>query len=200
MDIIAFTGAGISADSGIPTFEELGQDFRRSLSRSVFRADPAAFYRNMLKLKNACDTAAPNAAHIALAEHSVPIITMNIDGLHRRAGTQDLIEIHGGMEQVHCQSCGVNYPFLQVEQGCRCPACNGLLLHDIVLYEDSIPRLQEALRRMEGPGILLVVGTSFYTSTASYVVDHARAHGRRIVLINEDAMTAVPEFFNHLTG
>lgn len=198
MDIIAFTGAGISADSGIPTFEELGEDFRRSLSRSVFRADPDAFYRNMLKLKRACDAAAPNAAHKALAEHGVPIITMNIDGLHRRAGTQDFIEIHGGIERVHCQACGADYPFLQVEHGCRCPACNGLLLHDIVLYEDNIPRLHEALARVEGEGVLLVVGTSFYTSTASYMVDHARAHGRRIVLINEEAKTAVPAYLNSL--
>jgi NAD-dependent deacetylase len=195
MDIIAFTGAGISAASGIPTFEELGEGFRRSLSRSVFNADPEAFYRNLMKLKRACDRAHPNPAHLALAEYGVPVVTMNIDGLHRRAGTTDLIEIHGSMEQVRCGRCGETYPFAQAEEGCRCPECSGLLLHDIVLYEDRIPRLHEALARVEGEGTLLVIGTSFYTSTASYVVDHARYCGREIVLINERAEEEVPALF-----
>lgn len=200
MDIIAFTGAGISKASGIPTFEELGEGFRRSLSRSVFNADPEAFYRYLLKLKAACDEAQPNAAHRALAEHGMPVITMNIDGLHRRAGTRDLIEIHGSMEAVHCGRCTREYPFLQVAQGCRCPDCGGLLLHDVVLYEDPIPRLYEALARVQGPGALLVVGTSFYTSTSSYVVDHARACGREIVLINERAEAEVEKYLERLQG
>lgn len=187
MDILAFTGAGISAASGIPTFEELGEDFRRSLSRSVFNADPEAFYVNLLKLKSACDAAIPNPAHLALAEHGIPVITMNIDGLHRRAGTTDLIEIHGSMELVRCKRCKREYPFSQVMQGSRCPDCGGLLLHDVVLYEDQIPRLYEALARVEGEGKLLVIGTSFYTSTSSYVVEHARACGREIVMINKNA-------------
>lgn len=192
MGIIAFTGAGISAASGIPTFEELGEDFRRSLSRSVFNADPDAFYKNLLKLKTACDTAQPNAAHRALAEHGVPVITMNIDGLHGRAGTTDLIEIHGSIGHVHCDGCGGKYPFVQVAGGSMCPRCGGLLLHDVVLYEDQIPRLYEALARVEGKGTLLVIGTSFYTSTAGYVVEHARAHEREVVVINEKAETEVP--------
>ncbi len=224
ISIIAFTGAGISAASGIPTFEELGEGFRRSLSRNVFLADPDSFYNNVLKLKHACEKAMPNPAHLALAQHGVPVITMNIDGLHRRAGTTDLIEIHGSMESVHCSRCHSEYPFSQVEQGSRCPACGGLLLHDIVLYEDQIPRLHEALALVEGPGLaascsrlaasfgccspmqpscspihpgtLLVIGTSFYTSTASYIVDHARAARQEIVIINEKAETEVPAFLN----
>lgn len=198
MGIIAFTGAGISKASGIPTFEELGSDFRRSLSRSVFLADPDAFYRNLLKLKAECDAASPNPAHTALAEHGIPVITMNIDGLHRRAGTTDLIEIHGSMERVHCAHCGRGFPFSQAVRGSRCPDCGGLLLHDVVLYEDQIPLLNAALRRVEGPGTLLVIGTSFYTSTSSYVVQHARAAGREIVMINQSAEAEVPVYLNRL--
>ena len=78
----------------------------------------------------------------------------------------------------------------------RCPACGGLLLHDVVLYGDSIPLLEPALALAEGPGILLVVGTSFYTSTSGYVADHARRHGREIVLINSDAQYEVPRFLD----
>jgi NAD-dependent deacetylase len=196
MDIIAFTGAGISAASGIPTFEELGEGFRRSLSRSVFNADPEAFYKNLLMLKAACGAAKPNAAHMALAERGIPVITMNIDGLHRRAGTKDLNEIHGSIENVHCKQCGKEYPFLQVEHSCRCPLCGELLLHDVVLYEDPIPRLGEALARVEGKGKLLVIGTSFYTSTSGYVVEHARAYGREIVIINERAEVEVGKYLD----
>jgi NAD-dependent deacetylase len=152
----------------------------------------------MLKLKAACDKAAPNAAHVALAEHGVPVITMNIDGLHRRAGTTDLIEIHGSIDSVHCKQCSKTYPFTQVEIGCRCPVCGGLLLHDVVLYEDQIPRLYEALGRVEGEGTLLVIGTSFYTSTASYVVEHARAQGREIIIINARAEIEVPKYLLNL--
>jgi NAD-dependent deacetylase len=198
MDIIAFTGAGISRASGIPTFEELGEAFRMSLSRSAFNAGPEAFYKNLLKLKASCDAAEPNAAHSALAEHGVPVVTMNIDGLHARAGTKDLIELHGSMERVRCARCGDQYPFAQVERGCRCPACEGLLLHDVVLYGDPIPRLGEALARVEGKGTLLVIGTSFFTSTASYVADHARAQGREIVVINERAEEEAPRYLRQL--
>ena len=196
MNIVAFTGAGISQASGIPTFEELGEDFRRLLSRPLFNSDPELVYKSLLKLHHACAKSQPNAAHLTLTEHAIPVITMNIDGLHRRAGTADLIEIHGNMEQVRCKRCGREYPFLQVEQGCRCPECNGLLLHDVVLYGDSIPLLADALAKVEGPGVLLVVGTSFYTSTSSYVVEHARACGREIVLINERAEVEVERYFN----
>jgi NAD-dependent deacetylase len=194
MHIVAFTGAGISAPSGIPTFEEMGESFRRSLSRSAFNADPEGFYKNLMKLKAACGKAAPNAAHIALAEHNIPVVTMNIDGLHRRAGTKELIEIHGNLESVHCGRCRKEYPFSQVESGCRCPACGGLLLHDVVLYGDQIPRLRDALDMVGGAGILLVIGTSFYTSTSGYIVEHAAACGRKILLFNEKAEVEVPAY------
>lgn len=198
MDIVAFTGAGISAASGIPTFEELGQDFREKLSRWYWRQQPEDFFRAVLMMKDACTAAVPNAAHKALAEYGVPVITMNIDGLHRRAGTTDLIEIHGGMEAVDCSRCGGTYPFEQAREGVYCPGCGGLLDTRVVLYGDGIPRLEEALGRVEGPGTLLVVGTSFYTSTASYVVDHARGCGRRIVMVNRDAEAEVPRLLDQM--
>jgi len=198
MDWVAFTGAGISAASGIPTFEELGQDFRDKLSRRYWRQHPEDFFRAVLMMKDACDAAAPNAAHKALAEYGVPVVTMNIDGLHRRAGTADLIEIHGGMEAVDCSRCVKSYPFEQVRGGVYCPRCGALLDTRVVLYGDSIPRLTEALGRVEGPGTLLVIGTSFYTSTASYVVDHARRCGRRIIMVNRDAETEVPRLLERI--
>ena len=194
MNIVAFTGAGISRPSGIPTFEELGDDFRHRLSRPLFQRDPMAVYETLLTLRDACVRAQPNEAHLALARYGVPVITMNIDGLHRRAGTQDLIEIHGDLETLQCGDCRESFSFEQARQGCRCPRCGGLLHHHVVLYGDSIPLLSTALDKVAGRGVLLVVGTSFVTSTAGYVVDHARRSGREVAVINSDAEQEVPRF------
>lgn len=192
MELVALTGAGISAASGIPTFEELGQDFRDKLSREYWRLHAEDFFATLLRMKDACDAARPNAAHRALAGRGIPVVTMNIDGLHRRAGTADLIELHGDMDAVDCVKCGGSYPFDVVRRGTRCPECGGPLDSRVVLYGDGIPRLADALEKAEGPGALLVVGVSFHTSTASYVVDHARRHGRKILLVNRDAEEEVP--------
>lgn len=104
------------------------------------------------------------------------------------------------METVDCVRCGKSYPFDQVREGVRCPACGGLLDTRVVLYGDSIPRLADALEWVEGPGTLLVVGTSFYTSTASYVTDHARRCGRKVLLVNENAEEAVPQMLEEEAG
>jgi NAD-dependent deacetylase len=167
MDWVAFTGAGISAASGIPTFEELGQDFREKLSREYWKYESEDFFSVIKQMKRACDAANPNAAHQALAKYDIPVITMNIDGLHRRAGTRSLIEIHGSMEKVDCSVCGRSYDFDVTDSSIYCPACGGLLNTRVVLYGDDIPQLQPALRWAQGPGTLLVIGTSFYTSTAT---------------------------------
>ena len=156
-----------------------------------------AVYETLLTLREACLRAQPNAAHMALARFGVPVITMNIDGLHRRAGTEDLIEIHGDMETLRCGDCMGSFPFEQVRMGCHCPRCGGLLHHNVVLYGDSIPLLSTALDKIAGHGVLLVVGTSFATSTAGYAVDHARACGREVVVINSDAEREVPRFLEH---
>lgn len=192
-DWVAFTGAGISAASGIPTFEQMGQDVRDKLSRHYWLRHSEDFFRVIRQIKQACDAAQPNAAHIALAQADIPVITMNVDGLHARAGTRRRIEIHGSLEAVDCSRCSREYPFSQVEKSIRCPHCGGLLDTRVVLYGDGIPMLQEALQWVRGPGTLLVVGTSFYTSTSSYVVDYARKTGREVILINEDAEHRVPE-------
>ena len=94
LDLIAITGAGISKASGIPTFDEMG-DLREKLSRDYFRAHPKDFYEIILDMKRNIDRAQPNAAHRALAEYRVPVITMNIDGLHTRAGSEGVLRSMG---------------------------------------------------------------------------------------------------------
>lgn len=194
-NLVAFTGAGISKASGIPTFVELG-DLRTKLSREYFNAEPEEFYRLVGEMKRLCDDAQPNAAHIALAQYNIPVITMNIDGLHQRAGSKTLIEIHGNLNYVICNSCGKHYEFARALESIYCKGCKGLLEPNVVLYGDNIPRYFDAIDLIGSADELLVVGTSFYTSTASDMAGMAKRAGIKVHIINNDAETQVPEYLS----
>ncbi len=193
------TGAGISKQSGVPTFVEMG-NLRDKLSRTFYSRHTQEFFDTIRGMKKICDAARPNAAHEILAAYEVPVITMNIDGLHSRAGTHKLCEIHGNLRDIHCSRCRKKYGYDVLEKGVRCPDCGGLLDPDIVLYGDMIPRLDEALKMAGECDALLIVGTSFYTSTASYVADAAREAGAQVAVINEDALHQVPQFLKDYFG
>ena len=191
--LLVFTGAGVSQERGIPTFVELG-DVRDKLSRSFFRKHPQELYEVLSGFRTAISNAEPNTAHQAIADSGVRVITMNIDGMHQRAGSSEVIEIHGGMEWVDCPECNAEYPFGTTEKDVFSPCCRKVLEPRVVLYEDSLPLLEDALRWVDEASELLVVGTSFYTSTASYVVDHALRNHIPVTVINESAGVKVPEF------
>lgn len=191
--VVAFTGAGVSAESGVPTFEELG-DIRERLSREYFIGHPRVFYDLLLEMKSIVEKAEPNQAHRVLADKNIPVITMNIDGLHRRAGTKKLVEIHGNLHRVLCRRCGQAYPFDRVAEDIHCPDCGALLDPDVVLYGDMIERYPDAFEIIEKCETLLVVGTSFYTSTSSVCVQAARDAGAEVVIINDNAAQRVPAF------
>ncbi len=196
MKIAALTGAGVSKASGVPTFVEMG-DLRDKLSRQYFEAHPEEFYRILNEMRAVTEAAMPNPAHIALAEHHIPIVTMNIDGLHHKAGSpeDEVIEIHGSLRKVFCPECQGGYPFSITTESLECPLCRETLLQpDVVLYGDSIPRLYDAIERVSKVDLLLVVGTSFYTSTASYVCDAAQNAGATVKIINDNAEEEVPRF------
>jgi len=97
--IIAFSGAGISADSGIATFQDQ-PGIREKLTRSFANEYPREFAEVMKKLGDAIEKAEPNAAHYALAKYDIPVITMNIDGLHQKAGSKQVINVHGDMPDI----------------------------------------------------------------------------------------------------
>jgi NAD-dependent deacetylase len=195
--IVAFTGAGISKASGVPTFIELG-DLRDKLSRSYFEDNTYDFYELLTEMKKTCDNAMPNPAHLALAQYNIPVITMNIDGLHKRAGSKTLIEIHGNLNNVICCNCKASYDFFVVEQSIYCKQCNALLEPNVVLYGDSIPRYYDALELISSAEELLVVGTSFYTSTASEFVGIAKRAGIKITIINDDAENQVLRYLKQV--
>lgn len=171
--IIAFTGAGISKASGIPTFDEQG-DLRTKLDRDFARRYPKEFNEIMWRLKDTCAAAEPNDAHKALAEYAIPVITMNIDGLHNCAGSEHVVEVHGSVRE-----------------------------NNIVLYGDSAPHYKTALDmidRMSTTDILLIIGTSFYTSISSQIKYTAENNGTKTVVINEDAEHQVRKFLEENKG
>lgn len=191
--IVAITGAGISKASGIPTFEEMG-DIRDKLSRDYFQTCPKDFYETLLCLQEKTQLARPNAAHIALAEFEVPIVTMNIDGLHQKAGSSNVVEIHGNLGRVFCDLCNLNFDFSIVKEDINCRKCGEVLEPNIVLYGDLIPQFHEALDIIGNTERLLVVGTSFYTSTVCELVDWAKFSNIPVDIINDNSETKVREY------
>lgn len=191
--LVAFSGAGISKDSGIPTFVELG-DLREKLSRSYFNSYPKEFYNILKEFRDKIKAAEPNDAHRALAEHDIQVITMNIDSLHNKAGSKKVLEIHGNLTYVLCPKCGTKHDFDEVYNSIYCPDCNQILQPNVVLYGDMIPGYSEAMDIIDSADVLLVVGTSFYTSTAGFMVDRAKRTGVKVDIINENAKESVPEY------
>lgn len=166
--LIAFTGAGISAASGIPTFQDI-PGIRDKLSRSFAKSHPTEFAETIKQLRETCLAAEPNDAHTALAEYGVPVITMNVDGLHRRAGTEHILEIHGNVTDPENKN-------------------------PVVLYGDPAPLYSEAETWVYALGkgdVLLVAGTSYYTNISKKLADMASQGGAMVVEINSQAEVLV---------
>ncbi|MBF7096976.1 hypothetical protein IWB18_07470 [Alkalibacter sp. M17DMB] len=147
------------------------------------------------------DKANPNPAHKALSDLNIPVITMNIDGLHQRSGSrdEDVIEIHGNIQRVSCPKCKDSFHFSVTMKSILCPKCKKTVLEpQVVLYGDPIPRLGEALELIKHMDTLIIVGTSFYTSTAHYIKDAAESIGISVHTINEKAETVLPALLKEL--
>ncbi|KAB3528844.1 SIR2 family NAD-dependent protein deacylase [Alkaliphilus serpentinus] len=197
--IVAFTGAGVSKASGIPTFNEMGE-LRNLLTRDYFNENPNHFYKILKELHSTIKGAKPNGAHLALAKHNIPIVTMNIDSLHEKAGSKRVIEIHGNLNSIFCPKCLRSYDLEGVNEKIYCTHCDTLLQPKVVLYGDEIPLYFEAISMVSEADVLLVVGTSFYTSTAHDLVYRAERMGIEVKLINRDAEVEVPQYLAKILG
>ena len=203
------TGAGVSAESGIPTYrgegglyddEAEGQRTVEALSAPTLHADPDRTWRVVAELARRSVGAAPNAAHQALVaieealEHFV-LLTQNVDGLHRMAGTHNIIDIHGDVLDTRCMQCTYTGRLTPEEvrplqAAPECPGCGGVLRPDAVLFGEMLPG--EKLRRLHDemlevpPDLLLIAGT---TAVFPYIVEPvlvaARA-GRPTVEVNPE--------------
>lgn len=179
--ILAFTGAGISKASGINTFMEQ-PEIRDRLHRSFATHHPELYRETIASLFKVIKNAEPNDAHRALAEYDIPVITMNIDGLHEKAGSVP-IALHGRMPH-------------EDEL-----AYADLLFNKPVLYGDPAPNYQRAYQKVDSLGegdILLVVGASRFTAVATDLREIAHANGAEIIEIQDNAEKQVRETLESL--
>lgn len=217
--MVAFTGAGVSTESGIPDFRSKGGLWSRfdpdEFRFERFLADPTRFWamRGELMRALALDRAQPNAAHVALAraERSsrfLGTITQNIDGLHARAGSKRVVEVHGSALRVRCVECLRFFPFdaaraaLDRGEVPRCDACGGVVKPGTVLFGEPMPAddLARAESWARACDALLVVGTSLEVWPAAGLVPLACARGARVVLVNRDATPLDAEADHVLRG
>lgn len=180
--VLVITGAGLSADSGLPTYRGVGGLYgdagtedgiaiEQALSGAMLRRRPEIAWKYLLQIARACAGREPNAGHQALAGmaghfEQFTVLTQNVDGLHAAAGSRDLIEIHGNLRRIWCETCGYEQrdPELALLDGVPgCPCCAASLRPDVVLFGESLPPAAvESLERVldEGVDFVMSIGTS----------------------------------------
>ncbi len=199
---VFFGGAGVSTESGIPDFRSAhglysgaqGRSYEEMLSVGYFARHTEAFwdfYRNVMLYPNA----RPNAAHLALSRLEEAgrlscVLTQNIDGLHQKAGSQNVLELHGTVHRNTCLTCGKRFGLEEVlsQPGTpRCPACGGWIKPDVVLYGEPLDEdvLAQAVHAVETCDLLIVGGTSLAVHPAAGLVTYRRP-GVPLALINRD--------------
>lgn len=199
--IVFFGGAGVSTESGIPDFRGVDGLYRQKyryppetiLSHTFFmthREEFFDFYRDkMLALG-----AQPNAAHRKLAEMEkagklTAVVTQNIDGLHQKAGSRNVFELHGSVLRNACMQCGKQYgaEFIRDSKGVPTCTCGGVVKPDVVLYEEGLDQrtVAGAVDAIVRADMLIVGGTSLTVYPAAGLIDYYR--GSRLVLVNKTA-------------
>lgn len=198
--IVFFGGAGVSTESGIPDFRSqdglYNQTYRyppeEIISHHFFMENPEEFYRFYRDKMIAAD-AQPNPAHVKLAEMEQKgkldaVITQNIDGLHQKAGSHNVLELHGTVLRNYCLDCGKAYGLEAVTQSHGIPrcSCGGMLKPDVVLYEEGLDShvLEESVRYMAQADLLIVGGTSLVVYPAAGLLQYFR--GNKLALLNRD--------------
>jgi NAD-dependent deacetylase len=209
------TGSGISAESGVPTFRD-AQTGLWSKFRPEDLATPEAFRRNPKLVwewyawrRELVAQAQPNAGHLALVEleRRVPqfiLITQNVDGLHQRAGSRNVIELHGNIARTKCfeENVPVENWTETVEAPPRCPRCGGRLRPDVVWFGETLPpaALEGALKASQSCELFLSIGTSTLVHPAASLPFEALQHGAIVVEINPDPTPLTARAHHTLRG
>ena len=194
---VVLSGAGISAESGIPTFRSKGGLWEKYdpavyASIEVFHKDPSKYWQIRGDFIRDYDRFRPNAAHRALAELEQAgivrqIITQKIDGLHLKAGSRQVIEIHGSLREITCLQCVKEYLAPNVPDGTppHCD-CGGVLKPNTVLFGEPLPpqELESASREAQTCRTMLVIGTSAVVYPAAALPSLAKQHGARVIEVN----------------
>ena len=211
---VALTGAGISAESGIPTFRSKGGLWEKYdpviyASIEAFREDPSKYWTIRGEFIRNYDVYQPNNAHLALAELEQMgivrhVITQNIDGLHKKAGSRNVTEIHGSLRETYCLQCGKEFIAPHVPEGMppHCD-CGGVLKPNTVLFGEQLPQsaLEIAYHESANCKLMLVIGTSAVVQPAASLPHLARQKGAKIVEVNiEPAFTGADFFIAEKAG
>ena len=217
--MVAFTGAGISAESGIPTYRDTDglwtkYDPNKYASIDYFLHDPSYYWRFFREVRYPLlfEKAMPNPGHLALAELErrgplCCVITQNIDGLHQEAGSKRVIELHGNTRIIRCLECMNEltaekaYALTETQLPPPCPACGGLLKPAVVFFGESLPEqaVRDAYDEAEICDVLLAIGSSLVVYPAAHIPVRAKECGARLVIISTEptAMDSIADFVIH---
>ena len=203
-NIVFFGGAGVSTESGIPDFRSVDGLYNQQykyppetiLSHTFFMSEPEEFFR-FYRAKMLALDAKPNAAHLKLAEWEHmgkcrAVITQNIDGLHQKAGSKEVLELHGSVMRNYCMRCHKPYDVRDIAAGTGVPkcSCGGTIKPDVVLYEESLDSdtLNRSVAYIRNADILIIGGTSLAVYPAAGLINYYR--GKKLVLVNKPATPA----------
>ena len=198
-NIVFFGGAGVSTESGIPDFRSVDGLYHQQydyppeviLSHSFYMQHTDAFF-DFYRDKMLCPDAQPNPAHRKLAQWErsgklKAVITQNIDGLHQKAGSREVLELHGSVLRNYCRRCGRFYGLDAVLRSTGVPrcSCGGDIKPDVVLYEESLDEdvMAKAIHYIRGADLLIIGGTSLVVYPAAGLVRYYR--GDKLVVINK---------------
>lgn len=199
--IVFFGGAGVSTESGIKDFRsedglyalksKYGVPYEVILSHTYYKEHTDTFFRFYREFM-LVTTAKPNPAHLYLAKleqrKNLTIITQNIDGLHQKAGSKKVLELHGSIQRNHCERCEQFYSLedILMQSGTpRCEKCGGVIKPDVVLYEEPLDwnTVNQTISEMEKADLLIIAGTSLAVYPAAAYIDYF--NGDNIVVINK---------------
>ena len=203
-NIVFFGGAGVATESGIPDFRSVDGLYNQQykyppetiLSHTFFMSEPEEFFR-FYRAKMLALDAQPNAAHLKLAEWERmgkcrAVITQNIDGLHQKAGSKEVLELHGSVMRNYCMRCHKPYDVRDIAAGTGVPkcSCGGTIKPDVVLYEESLDSdtLNRSVAYIRNADILIIGGTSLAVYPAAGLINYYR--GNKLVLVNKSATPA----------
>ena len=205
--IVFFTGAGLSVESGIPVYRGSGgiwheYNYEDYACQRAFDKDPEKVWDFHDKRREAVAACEPNDGHRIIADIDATVVTQNIDGLHQRAGSPRVTELHGSLWRVRCDRCGTNAANLDVPLEPRTCACGAYLRPDITWFEDMLDRrtLAEAERAVADCDLLVGIGTSGVVFPAAALPRLAAEAGATCVEINPEETPVSGWYQHHLRG
>lgn len=202
--LVAITGAGISRACGLPLIDDEvdGVPLRAFFRPQLFEDDAAGYYGLYRKTLQNWRTAKPSLAHVALAKAGFWVVTQNIDGLHRDAGSTHVLELHGNLRELLCQSCGHRFSSQLIWEFPvpKCSECNGVLHPGIVLEGEEVRHFSRAVDWVGRAECLFIVGTQLEMEPVRQLPAIAERNGADVIWLNSEAERMVPRLLSIPVG